>query len=119
MFVSDKEMIPIASILAMAEKIPGYKLFVFDACYSGASVDSEYDKTAIIASSDALTQSKDGSVLRESPFTRTLVDILKKNIDNGNKLSLDELFQSLISEDGNQIKPQLYNNIGTINILHP
>lgn len=119
MFVSDKEKIPIASILAMAETIPGYKLFVFDACYSGASFESEYTNTAIIASSDALTQSKDGSVLRESPFTRALVDILKANIDNGNKLTLDELFQSLIHENGNQGKPQLYNNIGTINILHP
>lgn len=119
MFISDKEMIDISSILANAESIPGNKLFIFDSCYSGASFNAKYEKTAIIASSDAFTQSLDGSVLRESPFTRLLVNIIQKNIREGNKLSIDGLFEGIVNSwEGGQL-PQFYNNIGEINIFRP
>ena len=76
---------------------------------------------AILASSDAKTPSEDGTVLTESPFTKALVDILMRNVKDGNKLNLNELYQLLVSElgeDSNRI-PQMYNTIGEINILRP
>ena len=120
MFVSDKEMIDISSLLTRAEKLPGYKLFIFDACYSGASFDSKYDNTAILASSDAISQSIDGSPLRESPFTKALTGIIQRKSENGSTLSLDELYQLILKENSGSSLPQMYNNIiGLINILHP
>lgn len=119
LFISDKEMIDISSILVEAESIPGNKLFIFDSCYSGAAFNDEYEKTAIIASSDAFTQSLDGSVLRESPFTRSLVDIIQRSSREGNRLSLDELFEEMVEHWKEGQKPQLYNNIGKIFIFRP
>ena len=119
MFISDKEMIDISSILTKAESIPGNKLFIFDSCYSGASFNAEYEQTAIIASSDAFTQSLDGSVLRESPFTSSLIDIIQRNSRERKRLSLEELFEALLDRDAGKQKPQIYNNIGKISIFRP
>lgn len=120
-FVADKEIIDIPWLITQASTIPGYKLFILDACYSGASFESDYENMAILASSDAKTPSEDGTVLTESPFTKALVDILMRNVKDGNKLNLNELYQLLVSElgeDSNRI-PQMYNTIGEINILRP
>ncbi len=118
-FVSDMEKIDITSILFSAESIPGYKLFIFDSCYSGASFNAEYERTAIIASSDAITQSFDGSVLQESPFTRLLVNIIQRNSREGNMLSIDELFEEIVNGWERGPQPLLYNNIGKIIIFKP
>ena len=114
-FVSDQEFIDIADLLEYAEAVPGYKLFIFDACYSGASQQSKYEKTAILASSDAVTKSTDGTRLRESPFTKLLVDVLRSR----DKMSLEELYRLLLEGSDGDSKPQLFNNIGNINIVYP
>lgn len=114
-FVSDQEFIDIADLLEYAEAVPGYKLFIFDACYSGASQQSTYEKTAILASSDAATKSTDGTRLRESPFTKLLVDVLRSR----DKMSLEELYRLLLEGSDSDSKPQLFNNIGNLNIVCP
>lgn len=114
-FVSDQEFIDIAELLEYAEAVPGYKLFIFDTCYSGASQQSKYEKTAILASSDAVTKSTDGTRLRESPFTKLLVDVLRSR----DKMPIEELYRLLQEGSDSDGKPQLFNNIGNINIVYP
>lgn len=79
------------SLLASFSELPGYKIIVLDACYSGI-LTKEYDNNmAIITSSDQAERSSDGNPNSNSPFTKELIATLEQSLKGKGHLTVEDL----------------------------
>lgn len=93
---TDQNLMNISDIFADLSKIPGEKLIVIDACYSGLAYMPEYDYSYLL-SSDADQVSVAGNDISGSLFTRKLKEAILKNTGTCTGVSLAELSDSVMN----------------------
>lgn len=79
------------SIISMLSEIPGYKIIVLDACYSGMLAVNPREDMAIITSSGAGEHSLDGYMNDKSPFTKELIAKFQETVKDGGRLTVQDL----------------------------
>lgn len=86
------DLLPLVSIYDMLNELPGKKMIILDACYSGYAVHEEYEDFSYFMSSQSDQVSVSGNDISGSLFTRVLKDIIVSENESGTPLTLDDLF---------------------------
>lgn len=91
----EDDVIDLNSFISSCSEIPGYKLFVVDACFSGSLSDIRFPNTAILTSSRADEYSIAQDDISESLFTEALMNSIHDVLSEGSVFYLQDLFNSI------------------------
>ena len=101
------------SIISMLSEIPGYKIIVLDACYSGMLAVNPREDMAIITSSGANEHSLDGYMNDKSPFTKELIAKFQETVKDGGCLTVQDICR-YVTEWKIEVSDGLYQNPGAV-----
>lgn len=112
------ERIDVASFIAYCGNIPGYKLFIIDACFSGLLKEiGSPSNTALLWSCGRDEPSLDGKSMDRSPYTDEIITYISSCIEEGVTLSLKELEDHLSNFKFELQRPSSKDNINYLIIV--
>ena len=107
----DNEVINLDGFIEKCSRLPGYKLFIVDACFSGALSRISFPKVAIICSSRAEEFSIGQGNLSESLFTESLKNSVSFLLREKEHIDLSILYEEICKQISSEKQHPVYNNV--------